>query len=148
MTLEIKSYIGINNLRFEHSTKNDAISCFGKPNMERKTRLGNIEYEYDYFILRFAPLTYTLLECTLLPYAEATINGIAVTWDKNFLKQLCQLDGSPKNAYGFIIFSKIGLAVTGIHDNDESQLAITAFCKNELNEFLEGSNDFDVALLS
>ena len=148
MTLKIKSYISIDNLRFEHSTKNDAISYFGKPNMKSKTRLGNIEYEYDNFILRFDRVTYTLLECTLLPYAEATINGIAVTWDKAFLKELCLLDGAPKNSYGFIVFSKFGLAVTGIHDNDESQTAITVFPKSELDEFLDGSNDFDVTSLN
>ncbi len=66
---------------------------------------------------------------------------------KVFLKKLCRLDGSPKNAYGFIILGKFGLAVTGVHDSDASQLAITVFCKNELNEFLEGSIDFDVTSL-
>ena len=147
MELEIKSYTSIDNLRFEYSTKNDAITCFGKPVMERITRLGNIEYEYTHFILRFDPLTHTLLECTLLPYAEAIINGIAVTWDKAFLKELCLLDEEPKNAYGFIILGKFGLAITGIHDSDESQLAITVFRKSVLNEFLEGSNDFDATSL-
>lgn len=49
--LEIKSYIGINNLRFDHSTKDDATSYFGKPTMERNTRLGNIEYAREGVIL-------------------------------------------------------------------------------------------------
>lgn len=147
MTLEIKSYIGIDDLRFDHSTKDDAIAYFGKPTTERNTRLGNLEYEYSHFILRFCPLTYRFIECTLLPYAEATVNDISVTWDKDFLKKICQLDTSPKNSYGFIILPKYGVAMTGMHDSDESQLAITVFRKNELNDFLEGSNDFDCTSL-
>lgn len=148
MSLEIKSYTSIDDLRFENATKNDAISSFGKPSVERKTRLGNVEYKYNDFILRFDSLTSMLLECTLLPYVKATINGIKVTWDKAFLKKICELDGTPKNSYGFIVLGKLGLAITGIHDSDESQLAITIFHKSELDEFLEGSTLFDIDSLN
>ncbi len=147
MTLEIKSYIGIDKLRFDYSTKDDAVALYGMPVSERITRLGNIEYEYAYFILRFNANTSKFFECTLLPYAQAIINSTVITWDKDFLKKLCQIDGAPKNSYGFIILSKFGLAVTGIHDDDDSQLAITVFRQKELEEFLEGSNDFDITTL-
>src|SRR5262249_49454940 len=46
---------------------------------------------------------------------EEDINPIAV-----FLKA----DPSPYESHGFIIFDKIGVAVTGYHDNNESQRAI------------------------
>jgi hypothetical protein len=40
---------------------------------------------------------------------------------------------------GFIVLQRFGIAVTGIHDNDESQLAVTAFTKGELNNWLAKS---------
>jgi len=49
---------------------------------------------------------------------EAGINPLAV---------LLRVDPSPFESYGFIIFDKIGIAVTGYHDGDESQRAITVF---------------------
>jgi hypothetical protein len=48
----------------------------------------------------------------------AGINPITV-----FLKA----DPSPYESYGFIIFDKIGVAVTGYHNNDRSQRAITVY---------------------
>jgi hypothetical protein len=51
---------------------------------------------------------------------EAGINPIAV-----FLKA----DANPYESYGFIIFDKIGVAVTGYHDNDKSQRALTVYKK-------------------
>jgi hypothetical protein len=49
---------------------------------------------------------------------EVGINPIAV-----FLKA----DPSPCESHGFIIFDKLGIAVTGYHDNNESQRAITVY---------------------
>jgi hypothetical protein len=48
----------------------------------------------------------------------AGINPITV-----FLKA----DPSPYESYGFIIFDKIGIAVTGYHNKDRSQRAITVY---------------------
>lgn len=79
---------------------------------------------------------------------EASIDGIPITWDPNFLKKLCLLDGNPKIVYGFIILEKFGIAVTGIHDNDTSQMAITFFKKEILNFYLSGSVEFDFRCLA
>lgn len=106
---------------------------------KRTNRKGVEEYEYQQFIVRFHPKTSTVQECTLLPYADATISGIAVTWDRNFLRLLCEQDPSPRDVYGFIVFPRLGIAVTRIHDGDESQLAVTAFLKGSLNDLLPNS---------
>lgn len=147
MTLKVKSYTGIDTLSFDNSTKNDAFIHYGSPVSERVTQNNRLEYEYPNFILRFDINTSKLIEYTLLPYAQAAIKDIVITWDKSFLKKLCLIDGAPKNSYGFIVLSKLGLAITGIHDDDTSQLAITVFRQKELEEFLEGSNNFDTSSL-
>lgn len=145
--LIVESYVGINGLGFKSGTIGDAIVIFGKPEYERKTRLGNMEYDYGSFILRFCSKTGGLLECTILPGIPVKINEIDVSWDVGFLKKMCGIDGSPKNSYGFIVLGKLGIAITGVHDRDESQAAITVFNRKELEEFLEGAQDFDAAML-
>lgn len=105
-------------------------------------REGVEEYEYDQFVVRFNPTTSTVRECTLLPYADATIGGIAVTWDRNFLRLVCEQDPSPRDVHGFIVLLRLGIAVTGIHDDDDSQLALTVFSEGEFNDLLPDSAPF------
>jgi hypothetical protein len=70
----------------------------------------------------FAPLGRVSLRfgSTNLFDDEAGINPIAV---------LLKADPGPFESYGFIIFDGIGVAVTGYHDNAESQRAITVYRK-------------------
>jgi hypothetical protein len=140
--MKLLPYQGIDSLRFNVSTQSDAIALYGAPATDRKNRNNVTELHYKDFILRFAPITETLRECTSLPYAKATINNVDVTWDDTFLRQLCKLDDAPRDASGFIVFPALGLAVTGIHDQDESQLAITLFDRSDLEEFVRGSAPF------
>ncbi len=43
------------------------------------------------------------------------------------LQALIAEDGSPYTYLGFIVLMKLGFTLTGFHDNDRSQLAITMF---------------------
>ena len=139
MTIEIIPYSAFGPLSFDKTTKDDCVLLMGDPLRKRTNRKGVEEYEYQQFIVRFDPRTSTVRECTLLPYADATIDGIAVTWDRNFLRLVCEQDQSPRDVCGFILFLRLGIAVTGIHDDDESQLAVTAFSKGEFNDLLPNS---------
>lgn len=140
--MQIHPYEGFDSIRFNKSSKSDVIAIYGQPTTIRKNRNGASEFHYKDFVLRFDSASETFRECTLLPYAKAIISGVEVTWADTFLLELCKLDAAPWNAYGFIIFAKLGIAVTGIHDNDESQMAITLFDRCDLDEFLRGSTTF------
>ncbi len=45
--------------------------------------------------------------------------------DPNFL--LVQLDPEPLERLGFLVFTRLGVATTGFHDDDASQYAISLF---------------------
>lgn len=109
------------------------------------------EYHYDDFILRFDEQTLRFRECTLLPYelADISLDGheIQVTWDHAFLEQACRLDGAPVLSFGFVVLRKRGIAITGIHDDDKSQLAVTVFSEGDFDEFAEDDVDFDVSCI-
>lgn len=141
--IKILPYERVNNLMMESGSPSDAVSEFGSPVSIRKTRTGNIEYRYKDMYLRFSGGTESFLECTLLPNCIAKIDGIPVVWNKEFVVDLCVLDGDPRIAFGFLILSKYGVAITGIHDDESSQVAITAFSKNELEEFLKDSEKYN-----
>ena len=140
--MQIDPYDSVDSLRFGNSKKSDCVTLYGEPKTIRTNRYGFAEYHYDDFILRFDPITETLRECTLLPFKDATVGGIKVTWDRRFLTAACQADGDALESYGFIVLRKLGIAITGIHDDDESQLAITAFTEGDFDEFLENADPF------
>lgn len=135
--ITIVPFTSINSLRFGKATQEDCISAFGNPVVSRKNKKGMIEYEYSDKILRFDPSrNSTLFECTLLPLTESVVSDISITWDKTFLRAVCILDGNPIDLYGFIVLRNLGLAITGIHDDDISQLAITVFQEGAFDALL------------
>ena len=139
----IKSYESVDSLRFGESTKADCAALYGQPKRVRKNRQGVEEYHYNDFIVRFDPSDTTLRECTLLPYKAATLNDVPVTWDRRFLATACREDGGAVDAYGFIVLPRLGIAVTGIHDDDKSQLAITVFSRGGFDKVLGAATPFD-----
>jgi len=142
--MEIKPYKSFGPLVFGQSSRADCVQLFGRPIQIKRNREGVEELHYDQFIIRIDPQTLAVRECTLLPRTDAIIAGIKITWDKSFLRRVCELDGSPKDVYGFIVLDHLGIAVTGIHDDDESQLAITAFSKGEFDDLLPESVPFAI----
>lgn len=118
-----------------------ASEVFGEPDSVQKTRTGKTELSYNNIFLRFSE-SGAFLECTFLPGSDVRINGILVSWDIGFLRKLYIKNGGAKNSYGFIVFSNLGVAVTGIHDGDASQMAVTVFNRSELGEFLSGGVDY------
>lgn len=141
--LNIDAYKRINGFSIESGNALSAVEVFGEPDIIKKTRLGKVEYVYNgNMYLRFSGDRDYFLECTISPGCDAKINDIFVTWDINFLRQLYVKNGGAKIAYGYIIFNNLGVAVTGVHDMDDSQKAVTIFGKNELNEFISGSEDY------
>ncbi len=141
--MNIEPYKSFGSLILGKSKRDDCVRIYGEPISTRKNREGVVEYHYDTFIIRFSPTSDTVQECTLLPQADATIAGIDVTWDKDFLQCACEHDGSPKNVYGFIVLTNLGIAVTGFHDEDESQMAVTVFSDGSFDDLLRESVPYE-----
>ncbi|HUT12617.1 MAG TPA: hypothetical protein VMY42_19125 [Thermoguttaceae bacterium] len=140
--MRIVPYRSFGKLQFGDSTREDCVASYGEPKNIRTNREGAEEYHYEGFIVRFNAKTNVVRECTLLPRAICTIEGIAVTWDPDFLRKACEHDGDPKDVYGFIVLKRLGIAITGIHDWDESQLAVTAFSEGDFDDLLAEASPF------
>jgi hypothetical protein len=142
--MNIVPYTTFGPLKFGRSSKSDCVSMLGEPKRVRTNHEGVDEFHYDEFIIRFDPSNSTFREGTLLPRTAATIDDLDVTWDHEFLRQACDRDGSPRDVCGFIVLKSLGIAVTGLHDDDEPQLAITAFSKGEFDDLLIESVPFRI----
>ena len=106
-----------------------------------------MSYSYPGHVVRFDRVDGTLRDCTLLPYATAVIESIPVTWDRHFLEEICQRDGRPVVVQGFVILPSIGISVTGIHDDDRSQLFVGASKRGVWDDLLKLGKPFDLASL-
>jgi hypothetical protein len=143
IAMNIVPYKSFGPLMFGQSTKADCVPLLGKPTKVSRNREGIEEFHYVGFIIRFDSSTSTVRECTLLPRTVAGIGDIGLTWDQEFLRRACDRDGSPRNVYGFIVLKNLGIAVTGIHDNDESQLAVTVFSEGDFDDLLAEAVPFE-----
>lgn len=145
LKMKVVPYKSFGLLYFGVSTCKDCVACYGEPKNVCTNSEGTKELHYSEFIVRFDPTDNTVRECTLLPRATAIIGDIELTWDQEFLRRVCNRDGNPMNVYGFIVLESLGIAVTGIHDGVESQLAITAFSKDDFDALLAEASPFDIS---
>ena len=58
------------------------------------------------------------------------------------LKKLMSIDGTPFLYMGFIVFLNLGITLTGFHDNDLSQKAITLFEQGAWDKRIEKMKEF------
>lgn len=88
---------------------------------------GRNQLLYPDLIVRFDLAGETVSEFTIVPDGEKTfrLGDVQLDWSKESLIRLCELDGDPHEKFGFILLFKLGVGVTGLHDGDESQRAIT-----------------------
>jgi hypothetical protein len=139
--MNILPYIGIDNLRFG-STASEAISKFGNPTNKRLTSDKEKEYHYDGFIIRFDSEENRFRELTLLPGCQANLDGEAICWDVGYFSKLLAKDGEPKEVFGFILLLNLGIAMSGFHEDDESEKTIHFFRKGDWDEFGSSMKDF------
>lgn len=144
----ITPYDSVDQLQFGKSDVADCMNRFGDPEQVRTSRSGHVQYVYSDFIARFDGIKGTFREFTLLPKCSAVIGTIPVTWDRAFLLSLCEVDGFPVESVGFVILPRLGVAVTGIHDDDPAQLAVGAFEFGIWDEPLKRAKPFDMTTLS
>jgi hypothetical protein len=132
--IAIESYKSIAGLNFG-THEADVIAKLGSPIRRSENREGELELHFTEFVLRFDSKTGDLRECTLLPRSEGTINGSAVSWTVDFLDWMHTIDQDLVEVLGFVVSLKLGIAVTGFHDDESSQLAIHAFRQGDWDMF-------------
>ncbi len=133
--LTIKPYVSVGGIAFG-GAEFECIGKLGSPLATNVNREGVVELVYARIIVRLDPIERRVGEFTLLPKCKSRIEGIEITWDTRFVESACKLEGKPREVYGLVVLRNLGIAVTGIHDDDASQMAITVVNRGAFDELL------------
>lgn len=67
------------------------------------------------------------VEMAIVPPAIVLFRGEPLFESDSIWRHIVAADGDARETLGFIVLRKLGLTLTGFHDGDQSQLAVTAF---------------------
>jgi hypothetical protein len=126
--LLVKPYDSIGSIRLGMST-NELVALLGQPKKIIKNHRQELDYQYVGYSIRVSPDEEKVVEVGVRPEISVELMGIKIFEDPNALEKLVEKDGQPYEFVGFLIFTNLGITVSGFHDKDESQKAITVFQK-------------------
>ena len=137
--MKIVPYQSIGPVSFDMS-ESEVIAHIGAP-QRTDENMNQREYHYSDFVVRFDSDNQRMCEVTLSPeiFEKVEIDQLKLDWSNHskVFETLCQADGNPFDSVGFIILYKLGIAMTGFHDGNDSQKAITVFRKNSWKPYKE-----------
>lgn len=84
-------------------------------------------YRYQDFGVRIAMRDERAVEISLTPPARVLLEGKSLFADGAVWQELVAMDGDAREALGFIVLPRLRFALTGFHDRNSGQLAISAF---------------------
>lgn len=143
--MKIETYKSFGPVKFGMS-ETEVVNQLGKPVNIRSNNENELEYHYDEFIVRYDVNNKHVREGTLLPQTtgELQVNDLALDWKDDLFTTLCQKDGDPYEFYGYIVLFKLGITLTGFHDGDDSQKAISAFRRGDWDQFKDDMKAFKI----
>ncbi len=122
--LDIHPNVGVAGLTFGASP-DEVQQQWGKPISTAKNRSGETVLIYPDILLTFDDAGLT--EAGVTPGADPVVNGARPLSSKADFERLVRDDGQAQQVLGFIVLERLGLTITGVHDGDTGQLALTAF---------------------
>lgn len=122
--LEIHPNIGVAEIAFGASL-DEVRQQWGNPISIVKGRSGETVARYPNIRLTFDDAG--LAEVGVAPAANPIIDGARPLSSMADFERLIREDGQAQQLLGFIVLENLGLTITGVHDGDTGQLALSAF---------------------
>lgn len=136
-------YESVGPLRFDVSTVPECEAWLGPPKM-RRDRQSAIELYYDALIARFDTARRTFVESTVIPPTVVRVGDIVFDWHKPSFYALVAADHNPLNIAGFVVLKDLGVSISGVHDDDESQRAFTVFRRGVFDPLIVQANSLSL----
>lgn len=130
---EIVSYVGAKPLLFG-MTVAQAESIVGPPLRTSINNLGEQNAQYKSFSIRYSSQHGALAEVGFSTDAKVAIRGIDLFHDPEAFLKLIREESSPYESFGFVILLDLGITLTGFHDNEAGQRAVTAFVRGRWDQ--------------
>lgn len=123
---ELVPYIGIGSIHFGMVA--DAVAdVAGPPDSTSINRKNELEEYRGDLIVRFDAETNQVVELAVGPKFGVTVEGKDLYDLADPVSYLETKDPNPVECFGFVLFLNLGIALTGFHDQDPEQEAITVF---------------------
>jgi len=145
---DIKTYVGAGHLRFGMNQAK-VEQLIGTAARQKKGFSGGAtEYRRDNGLLTtYDSGTNELVEIgfsrNILELEYGDIKIFAEP-PKEVFKNLANLDGNPYESVGFIVLLKLGITLTGFHDDDINQRAVTAFTRGRWDDLMQDLKPFNL----
>lgn len=139
--IRVVPYRSAGGLCFDSSCISDCEKLFG-PALSRRIRDETVDLYYIDFIARFHRKSEVFVEMTVVPPGLVEVGGAVFDWSYAGFCRVVMLDGSPLIAFGFVILASLGVAISGVHDDDKGQRALTIFRKGALDSLLPQAQPF------
>ena len=134
LNFDIISYYGAAPILFGMS-EHEVASVAGDPMTRSKNRKSEKNYLYDGWSLRYSVGEERVVEVGFTPRATVSFSNFDIFRTPDAFYRLIEHDGNPVEVLGFIVLLKLGITLTGFHDGDESQKAVTAFARGRWDNF-------------
>lgn len=109
----------------------EVVASIGSPKSSIKNRRGETVFRYEERNITLS--NEGVVEVELLQESDTYLCDVAVFSDPNALRKLCVLDGAPKECLGAVILMNLGVSVTGLHNQDDSQTSISLFVRGRFD---------------
>ena len=133
--IEIVPYECVGRVKFG-MTIEEVATVVGEPERVSTNRRKERDERRGKMGIRFSAEDSKVVEVSLR-HLEVTLMGIDVFNDPNAFDRLIAVDGKPFESLGFVVLMKLGITLTGFHDQDESQKAVTAFARGRWDDVKE-----------
>jgi len=134
MEFSIHPYEGASPITFE-MTAAAVEALLGPPDVVRLNELGERDELRGKISVRYSSVDNKVVEIAFVPGVAVSLHGCSLFEAQDLVDFLLNLDPYPLEFVGFLIFLRLGITVTGFHDQDEAQKAITVFREGRWDEF-------------
>lgn len=126
MHFSAEPYCGALPIKFGMAPEDVAMEL-GKPTRVTTNWLGELDQSWGSVSVRYSKEQGVAVEIALLPSTKLLFGDIDLFRCDNPIGILMQHDSIPYESLGFIVFMELGMTITGFHDRDDAQRAITMF---------------------
>ncbi|ENY83176.1 hypothetical protein [Sphingopyxis sp. MC1] len=97
------------------------------PRTKRSGLPGEETFDYEAHHIRVVMQQDRAVEIAFVPPACVLFQGQPLFEDSSVWRAIVAADGDARETLGFIVLRNLGVTLTGFHDGDDSQLAMTVF---------------------
>ncbi|MEZ0604616.1 hypothetical protein ACAX43_21020 [Paraburkholderia sp. IW21] len=140
----INPYEAVGPIRFG-MTRAELVLVVGDPVRELKNRRAEADLQFPGFSIRLSKGDEKVVEVGITPDTPVMLCDVDVFVSADAFARLVKIDGAPYEYVGFVILLNLGVTMTGFHDADESQKAITVFEKGRWDHLRSQFNRLPIA---